>query len=104
LHPPATFDPGVVQVATLLHFLLSIIYAASLASIAAFLKVVPIIWVGFGLTLYLVNLYGFTELFPWFARTRGCITLIADGVFSVVVILVYQWLNVNSVRSESGVH
>ncbi|MGA8147390.1 MAG: hypothetical protein WB870_07435 [Gallionellaceae bacterium] len=37
--------------------------------------------VGFGVALYVVNLYGFTAIFPWFAQSRGWITLIAHGVF-----------------------
>lgn len=106
LPPPASFNLGVVLVATLLHFSLSIIYVASMAFIAAFLKTVPNIWVGvsFGVALYVVNLYGFTEVFPWFAQTRGWITLIAHGVFGVVAILVYRWLNITDARPQANVH
>ena len=105
LPPPASFDLGVVLAATLLHFSLSIIYVALLAYIAAFLKAVPITWigVGFGIALYVVNLYGFTEIFPWFAQTRGLITLMAHGVFGVVAISVYRWLNITDARPPAAV-
>jgi hypothetical protein len=95
LPPPATFDAMVMLVATFIHFSLSVIYAALLASIAAFLKSVPafLLGIGFGGMLYLVNLYGFTMIFPWFDQTRGWITLIAHGVFGLTAILVYQGLN-----------
>ena len=95
LPPPATFDVGVMLTATLIHFGLSIIFAAVLALIDAYLQAVPVflLGIGFGAALYLVNLYGFTAIFPWFAQTRGWITLIAHGVFGLTAILVYRRLN-----------
>jgi hypothetical protein len=106
LPPPASFNLGIVVVATLIHFSLSIVYVASLAFMDAWLKGVPIIWVGvsFGVVLYVVNLYGFTEIFPWFAQTRGWITLIAHGVFGVVAISVYRCLNITDGRPPADVH
>jgi len=44
-----------------------------------------------GVALYIVNLYGFTVIFPWFAQARGWITLIVHAVFCVTAILAYQW-------------
>ena len=95
LPPPATFDVVVMLTATLIHFMLSIVYAALLASVAMRIDGVPALLagVGFGVALYIVNLYGFTAIFPWFTQARGWIALIAHGVFGVTVILVYQWLN-----------
>lgn len=39
----------------------------------------------YGLAVYLINLYGFTLLFPWFAVTRGWITLLAHLAFGIVL-------------------
>ena len=92
LPPPFTFDAGVMLAATLVHFALSIAYAALLAAICARLK--PCTWipagVGFGVALYFVNLYGFTSIFPWFVQARGPAALIAHGVFGVAVVLFYR--------------
>jgi hypothetical protein len=106
LPPPASFDLGVLLVSILIHFSLSIVYAAMLAVMAACLKPIPIFWVGvsFGLELYMVNLYGFTEFFPWFSQARGWITLMAHEVFGVVSISVYSWLQINSGRVEPSMH
>jgi hypothetical protein len=110
LPPPASFDTGVMLTATLIHFMLSITYAALLAFITARLAIVPALWagIGFGIALYMLNLYGFTAIFPWFAQTRGWITLAAHGVFGLSAISVYRRLNFNAIfrnaRRGSDVH
>ena len=58
----------------------------------------------FGVALYIVNLYGFTAIFPWFAQARGWIALIAHGVFGVMVTSVYRSLDIRNARSQSGGH
>ncbi len=95
LPPPATFDVGVMLTATLIHFAISITCAALLAMSVARFKTTPALLagVGFGVALYAVNLYGFTVIFPWFAQTRGWITLIVHGVFGLTAISVYRWLS-----------
>jgi hypothetical protein len=92
LPPPAGFDAGVMLMATLVHFALSIIYGLALAALIA-----PFDWyrsalVGnaFGLALYVVNLYGFTALFPWFAVARDWITLAAHLAFGVSAAAAYR--------------
>lgn len=95
LPPPATFDVGVMLTATLIHFMLSITYAALLALSVARLDTIPALLAGagFGVALYMVNLYGFTAIFPWFVQARGWITLIAHAVFGVTAISVCRWMN-----------
>ena len=95
LPPPATFDVGIMLAATLVHFALSIVYAALLAPLTVRLGDVLALLAGavFGVALYIVNLYGFTAIFSWFAQVRGWIALIAHGVFGVTVISVYRCLN-----------
>ena len=95
LPPPATFGFGVMLTATLVHFVLSVIFTAVLAWIVAHLQAAPslLLGIGFGGALYMVNLYGFTAIFPWFAQARGWITLLAHGAFGLTAILVYRWRN-----------
>lgn len=106
LSPLASFDVGVMLTATLIHFTLSIAYAAVLTALAARLDAVPALLagVGFGVALYVVNLYGFTTIFPWFEQARGWITLITHGIFGAVAISVYRWLDISNARSQLDVH
>jgi hypothetical protein len=106
LPPPATFDVGIMLIAALIHFMLSIIYAVLLTPLATRLNTVLALLagVGFGIVLYIVNLYGFTAIFPWFAQARGWITLIVHAVFGVTAITVYRWLDVSSARSQPDGH
>jgi len=95
LPPPATFDIGAMLVASLIHFALSIIYAALLIALTARLGTMAALMAGaaLGLVLYVINLYGFTLLFPWFTQARGWIALIAHGVFGTGTVLAYHSLH-----------
>lgn len=106
LPPPATFDVDVMLTATLIHFTLSVAYAAMLAALTARLEVVAALLtgIGCGVALYIVNLYGFTAIFPWFAQARGWIALIAHGVFGVAAISAYRWPNISNARSRPDAH
>ena len=106
LPPPATFDAGVMLTATLIHFTISVAYAAVLTLLAARLATIPALLagVGFGIALYVINMYGFTAIFPWFAQTRGWITLIVHGVFGLTAISVYRWLDISNARSQLDGH
>ena len=42
------------------------------------------------LALFVVNMYGFTALFPWFAASRDGITLAAHIAFGVVAAGAYR--------------
>jgi hypothetical protein len=103
--PPLGFDAGIMLTATLIHFALSIIYAALLAPLAARLTLIPslLAGAGFGGALYVVNLYGFTAIFPWFAQARGWITLVAHLGFGLSVMAVYR-CGINGVRFRPGAH
>ena len=95
LTPSETFDAEVVLVATLVHFALSIVYATALALIVARLGIFSSLIAGaaFGLALYGINLYGFTEIFPWFTVARGGITLAAHLMFGLSASAAYCWLS-----------
>lgn len=89
LPPPATFDAGIVMVGMLVHFVLSAVLGVIYAAIASALKLSAglstLAGIVFGLIVYLVNFYGFTEVFPWFAMARTPITLITHLVFGAVL-------------------
>lgn len=94
LPPPATFDLGIFMTAMVVHFILSIIYAILLAWIVNRMGMGVAIGAGalFGLVLYLVNFYGFTAIFPWFAMARGWIGIFVHIVFGVVAAWAYKAL------------
>jgi len=91
LPPPATFDVGIMMVAMLIHFALSVILAFLFAAIARGRSVGPATMIGaaFGLVVYLVNFYGMTAVFPWFAMARGWIGIFAHVMYGAVLGLVY---------------
>lgn len=92
LPPPATFDIGVLMGAMAVHFPLSIIFALVLAWVVARFDtgVAVLVGAGFGLMLYLVNFYGFTAIFPWFAMARNWITIVTHIMFGVIAVAVYK--------------
>ncbi len=92
LPPPADFAAVPVMVAMMIHFVLSIIYAVVLAFIVARFGLVPAVVIGgvFGLLLYLINFYGFTAVFPWFAMARNGISIFAHIVFGVAAAWIYK--------------
>jgi hypothetical protein len=88
LPPPATPQWEILLVATVIHFTLSIAYALIAAHLAGRLRTGPNLLAGglYGLAIYLINLHGFTLLFPWFAVARDWVTLIAHLVFGVALV------------------
>jgi hypothetical protein len=94
LSAPASFDWGVMFIATLVHFALSIAYALILSRLIWRLTLYPSLLAGaaFGLVLFAVNMYGFTMVFPWFAVARDWITVAAHLVFGMVTGGVYSVL------------
>lgn len=94
LPPPATFALVPLIVAMVIHFMLSIVFAVILTLIVSPFGLGVAVLVGaiFGLVLYLVNFYGFTALFPWFAMARNWITISTHLVFGAVAAWAYKWL------------
>ncbi|RQR52968.1 hypothetical protein DIE07_34545 [Burkholderia sp. Bp9002] len=90
LAPSSTFDAGVVLAALAVHFTLSIVFALILATIIAPFSLDSSIGMAtlagavFGLALYVVNFYGWTQGFPWFADARGWVTALNHVVFGLV--------------------
>lgn len=94
LPPPATFDAGVLIVAMIVHFALSLVYAFIFAWIVGQWQMTMVsAAIGglvFGLVIYAVNFYGFTALFPWFAEARNWITILAHAIFGLTLGVVYE--------------
>lgn len=91
LPPPASFDATVMAVATVVHFALSLAYAALVAWLVDRRSPAQAAALGaaFGVVLYMVNMHGATWLFPWFAAARDWITVAAHFVFGVVAALAW---------------
>jgi hypothetical protein len=92
LPPPSTAQWDILLVATLIHFSLSVAYAAIAAHVVGRLRNGPALAVGamYGLFIYAVNLYGLTTLFPWFSVARDWVTLVTHIVFGVALASGYR--------------
>jgi uncharacterized membrane protein YagU involved in acid resistance len=92
LPPPASFDLGVMMVALIVHLVLSIVFALILAWLIYRVGtgVALLIGAAFGLLLYLVNFYGFTAVFPWFAEARNWVSVFTHVVFGFVAAWAYK--------------
>jgi hypothetical protein len=101
LPPSFGFDADVWLVASFIHFALSVCYAALLAPFAARWGIAMSMLAGaaFGLLIYAINLYGFTEMFPWFTQARGPITAAAHVVFGMTAIFTYRFICFRNARS-----
>lgn len=98
LPPPATFDVVVLFVAMVVHFFMSLVLAVMMAFIISHWRLGLLASIGggavFGVIIYLVNFYGFTAIFPWFANARTPITLVSHITFGLVLGWVYHALAV----------
>lgn len=94
LPPPATFDMGIMMVAMLIHFPLSIVFGIILGWAISHWRMglMAAIAAGtiFGLIIYFVDFYIFTAIFPWFAMARNMITIVSHAVFGLVLGWVYH--------------
>ena len=95
LPPPATLDWQIMFIATWIHFSLSIIYAILPSWLIHRLDIKNSLIVGglYGLGLFIINMYGFVIIFPWFVETRDWITVTAHVVFGVSAAGVYKILS-----------
>ncbi len=94
LPPPATFDAGILMVAMVVHFALSILYGIILAFLISRMDLGVALAIGaaLGLALYLINFYGMTAVFPWFAMARNWVSIFAHAVFGVAAAWAYKAL------------
>lgn len=92
LPPPASFDVGIFLAAMMIHMVLSILLAVAFALVAPRLNTWTAVALGavFGLLIYVVNFYGFTAIFPWFAMARNAISIASHLAFGAVLALSYK--------------
>lgn len=95
---PATFDFAVAMVALVTHFALAVLFGLILALIMAPF-VLDSSWgmaslagAVFGLLLYIVDFYGMTRFFPWFAEARSFGMLLLHLIFGIVAADSYRKL------------
>lgn len=91
LPPPATFNITAVLVAMVIHFVLSALYALILAVLVSRVSTMAALLAGaiFGLVLYLVNFYGMTTVFPWFAMARNWVSIFTHLVYGLLAAWLY---------------
>jgi len=92
LPPPAPFDFMVLMVAMVIHFILSVAYGLIFAWVAYRWTWGTALIAGaiFGIALYLINFYGFTLVFPWFAMARNWISILSHLMFGIVLAGIYK--------------
>jgi len=94
LSPTPDLDWRILSVATIVHFDLSVVYGLILCAMIWRLHMLSSLVVGalFGALLYVLNMYGFTAVFPWFATTRDWITFVAHVTFAMTAAGTYRVL------------
>jgi hypothetical protein len=85
-------DFEVLLVATVVHFALSIAYGVAIGWLLERGPSLPwhVLGAAAGAAIFLVNMFGMTRLWPWFAATRDPITLAAHLVFGVAAETAYR--------------
>ncbi|SEJ39813.1 hypothetical protein SAMN05192539_1010105 [Paraburkholderia diazotrophica] len=89
---------GIVVAALVVHFALAVLFAVILSVIIASfsldssLAMASLAGLAFGLGIYLINFYGMTRFFPWFAEARNWANVLAHIVFGVVAAGAYMRL------------
>lgn len=73
--------------ATAIHFALSFTYALIAWPLARALNLAAAVGFGalYGAAIYVINLHGFTCVFPWFDVSRGWVTILAHLVFGAAL-------------------
>ncbi len=87
LPPPATFDIGIVMVAMMVHFALSIVLGLIAGWIVHRMSGTSALLVGgiFGLAVYFINFYLVAPvLFPWFTMAQNWVSLVVHLMFGLV--------------------
>ena len=90
---PDAIPPGsnilVLLVGMLVHFALAVALAFVFKYLATALRLngtmLIVAGVVFGLIVYLVNFYGMSSFFPWFAMARNWISIVAHAIFGLVL-------------------
>ncbi|MFC7514859.1 sodium:proline symporter [Herbaspirillum sp. GCM10030257] len=103
LPPPPTFDPFIMLVASVLHFALSATYGLAIAALVNRMKMTTAVGLGAisGLLLFILNMGGFTSVFPWFVASRDTATAVAHLGFGVTAAACYRYAQPLGIRAHS---
>ena len=98
---PAGWQASIMLVATLVHFALSIVYGVIVSILTTRLRTPAALLAGaaFGVALFVVNMYGFSALFPWFEASRDGITLAAHVAFGTIAAGAYRVVTAGNAAS-----
>ena len=110
LSQPVTFGFGfgIMLVALIVHFVLSVIFVLVLAVIIApfsldsSVGMASLAGAAFGVALYLVNFYGMSDIFPWFADARSWASFVSHIVFGLVAADTYLRFEMKEAAGVSG--
>ena len=104
LNRPEAFEFGIFLIAFALHIALSITFTYFLALFikGRSLTKTMLISLMFGLSLYLINFYGFSALFPWFAEARNWILIITHVLFSAIATTCYFFFTERAKKRNNG--
>ncbi|WP_268991688.1 hypothetical protein [Paraburkholderia sp. MMS20-SJTN17] len=108
LQSPQSFSFGIVLAAFAVHFALAIAFALVLALIMtsfrldSSMRMASLTGGVFAVAVYVVNFYGMTSFFPWFAEARNSASLFVHIVFGIVAANLYMRLERNPSRSVTA--
>ncbi len=102
LPPPATYELGATVAAAVVHFGLSVIYAWILALLIFRYETGKAIGIGvfFGLALYAINFFIFSNVFPWFVMSRTWITVVSHIAYGGIAAWAYKGLATIQIEHE----
>ncbi|WP_429451333.1 hypothetical protein [Paraburkholderia sp. 40] len=111
LRSPQAFSIGIVLAALVVHFALAIVFALILGLIMTSFNLDSSVGMAslaggaFAVAVYLINFYGMTQFFPWFAEARNSASLFAHIVLGIVAANLYMRLERNAsprVKADAG--
>lgn len=88
------FDLIIMVVASVVHLALSLVYAGLFCRLTRSFQYALAILAGgvLGASLFFINMYGFTAIFPWFAAARDWITFVAHVTFGIACVAGCRWM------------
>lgn len=94
LPPPASLEPGMLLTAVAVHMTVSVIYAIVIAWLVFRVGLLAAATIGlaFGLLIYVVNFYGFAQVFPWLVAARGPVTFSLHALYGLTTAFEYKAL------------
>jgi uncharacterized membrane protein YagU involved in acid resistance len=98
LQSPHAFSVGIVLAAFVVHFALAIVLALIVSlimvsfSLDSSMGMAALAGAVFGVVVYVINFYGMTQFFPWFAEARNWVSVLVHIVFGIVAAGVYMKL------------